>query len=265
MKLEIAIDRAPCFNESLVLSPDHGELGPRLFPFGAFSTVVLAGQRLQSTWEALEQQINAVPLQRAEAHPLVVCSRWPWGLVVLMRAVNPQLLLVESGGDNLAAQYSRELVDYTVYVIDVAGGDKVPRKGGPGITQSDLLVINKTDLAPYVGASLEVMDRNAKTMRGDGLCASHPWNRRRPDRGPRGRGARRGVRQARSLTRALPDVQGVEAAQPVGGLGLETGLGHRLGKVPGGIRGEREVEDPGDGVEDLDQSPARIALLEHHQ
>ncbi|MBK7864600.1 MAG: urease accessory protein UreG [Archangiaceae bacterium] len=86
----------------------------------------------------------------------------------LMRAVKPELLLVESGGDNLAAQYSRELVDYTVYVIDVAGGDKVPRKGGPGITQSDLLVINKTDLAPLVGASLEVMERDAKKMRGEG-------------------------------------------------------------------------------------------------
>lgn len=89
-------------------------------------------------------------------------------LEALMREVKPELLLVESGGDNLAAQYSRELVDYTIYVIDVAGGDKVPRKGGPGITQSDLLVINKTDLAPLVGASLEVMARDAKAMRGDG-------------------------------------------------------------------------------------------------
>jgi urease accessory protein len=86
----------------------------------------------------------------------------------LMRTVKPELLIVESGGDNLAAQYSRELVDYTVYVIDVAGGDKVPRKGGPGITQSDLLVINKTDLAPLVGANLEVMDRDARKMRGAG-------------------------------------------------------------------------------------------------
>jgi urease accessory protein len=86
----------------------------------------------------------------------------------LMKTVRPELLLVESGGDNLAAQYSRELVDYTLYVIDVAGGDKVPRKGGPGITQSDLLIINKTDLAPMVGASLEVMARDAKAMRGDG-------------------------------------------------------------------------------------------------
>ena len=86
----------------------------------------------------------------------------------LMEEVSPELLIVESGGDNLAAQYSRELADYTVYVIDVAGGDKVPHKGGPGITQSDLLVINKTDLAPYVGADLGVMDRDARRMRGDG-------------------------------------------------------------------------------------------------
>ena len=80
----------------------------------------------------------------------------------------PDLLLIESGGDNLAADFSRELADYTIYVIDVAGGDKVPRKGGPGITQSDLLVINKTDLAPAVGADLGVMDRDARKMRGDG-------------------------------------------------------------------------------------------------
>src|SRR5580698_10533432 len=86
----------------------------------------------------------------------------------LMRDVAPELLIVESGGDNLAAQYSRELADYTIYVIDVAGGDKVPRKGGPGITQSDLLVINKTDLAEHVGANLDVMARDARTMRGDG-------------------------------------------------------------------------------------------------
>ena len=86
----------------------------------------------------------------------------------LMETVKPELLFVESGGDNLAAQYSRELADFTLYVIDVAGGDKVPRKGGPGITQSDLLVINKTDLAPHVGADLSVMDRDARRMRGDG-------------------------------------------------------------------------------------------------
>jgi urease accessory protein len=79
-----------------------------------------------------------------------------------------ELLLIESGGDNLAANFSRELADYTIYVIDVAGGDKVPRKGGPGITQSDLLVINKTDLAPAVGADLDVMDRDARRMRDAG-------------------------------------------------------------------------------------------------
>jgi urease accessory protein len=86
----------------------------------------------------------------------------------LMEDEAPDLLLLESGGDNLAAQFSRELVDYTIYVIDVAGGDKVPRKGGPGITQSDLLVVNKTDLAPHVGADLEVMARDAARMRGTG-------------------------------------------------------------------------------------------------
>jgi urease accessory protein len=80
----------------------------------------------------------------------------------------PHLLLLESGGDNLAANFSREVADYIVYVIDVAGGDKVPRKGGPGITQSDLLVINKTDLARAVGADLGVMVRDAQRMRGDG-------------------------------------------------------------------------------------------------
>jgi urease accessory protein len=78
-----------------------------------------------------------------------------------------ELVFIESGGDNLAASFSPELVDVSIYVIDVAGGDKIPRKGGPGIIRSDLLVINKTDLAPYVGASLEVMDRDARKMRGD--------------------------------------------------------------------------------------------------
>jgi urease accessory protein len=75
------------------------------------------------------------------------------------------MILVESGGDNLAATFSPELADLTIYVIDVSGGEKIPRKGGPGITRSDLLVINKIDLAPHVGASLEVMDRDAKLMR----------------------------------------------------------------------------------------------------
>ncbi len=78
-----------------------------------------------------------------------------------------ELVFVESGGDNLAAAFSPELVDASIYVIDVSGGDKIPRKGGPGIRRSGLLVINKIDLAPYVGASLEVMDRDARRMRGN--------------------------------------------------------------------------------------------------
>ncbi len=88
--------------------------------------------------------------------------------VAEMRAKFPELdlILIESGGDNLAATFSPELADLTVYVIDVAGGDKIPSKGGPGITRSDLLVINKIDLAPHVGASLAVMKRDASRMRG---------------------------------------------------------------------------------------------------
>ncbi|ROP91249.1 urease accessory protein [Stella humosa] len=82
------------------------------------------------------------------------------------RFVDLDLVFIESGGDNLAATFSPELADITLYVIDVSAGDKIPRKGGPGITRSDLLVINKTDLAPLVGASLEVMDRDARRMRG---------------------------------------------------------------------------------------------------
>ncbi|HVX93540.1 MAG TPA: urease accessory protein UreG [Polyangia bacterium] len=86
-----------------------------------------------------------------------------------MNARHPGLdmVIIESGGDNLAATFSPELADLCIYVIDVAGGDKIPRKGGPGITKSDLLVINKTDLAPHVGASLEVMDRDARKQRGE--------------------------------------------------------------------------------------------------
>src|SRR3990170_3011838 len=89
-----------------------------------------------------------------------------------MRAKYPalDLILIESGGDNLAATFSPELADLTIYVIDVAQGEKIPRKGGPGITRSDLLVINKIDLAPMVGASLEVMERDANKMRGE-----RPW------------------------------------------------------------------------------------------
>ncbi|HYG90253.1 MAG TPA: urease accessory protein UreG [Azospirillum sp.] len=86
-----------------------------------------------------------------------MCRRFP----------NLDLIFIESGGDNLAATFSPELADITIYVIDVSAGDKIPRKGGPGITRSDLLVINKIDLAPLVGASLEVMDRDARTMRGE--------------------------------------------------------------------------------------------------
>ena len=78
-----------------------------------------------------------------------------------------QILFIESGGDNLSATFGPELVDATIFVIDVAEGDKIPRKGGPGITRSDLLIINKIDLAPYVGASLEVMERDSKKMRGE--------------------------------------------------------------------------------------------------
>jgi urease accessory protein len=86
-----------------------------------------------------------------------------------LRSRFPELdiVLIESGGDNLAATFSPELADITIYVIDVAAGEKIPRKGGPGITRSDLLVINKIDLAPLVGASLEVMDRDARKMRGE--------------------------------------------------------------------------------------------------
>jgi urease accessory protein len=86
-----------------------------------------------------------------------------------MRVRHPDLdlILIESGGDNLSATFSPELADLTIYVIDVCAGDKIPRKGGPGITKSDLLVINKTDLAPHVGASLDVMDRDARRMRGE--------------------------------------------------------------------------------------------------
>jgi urease accessory protein len=85
---------------------------------------------------------------------------------MLNKYPNADIVFIESGGDNLAATFSPELSDLTIYVIDVAGGEKIPRKGGPGITKSDLLVINKIDLAPYVGASLEVMQNDARKMRG---------------------------------------------------------------------------------------------------
>ncbi len=86
---------------------------------------------------------------------------------MLTRFPDADVVFIESGGDNLAATFSPELSDLTIYVIDVAGGEKIPRKGGPGITKSDLLVINKTDLAPYVGANLDVMESDARKMRGE--------------------------------------------------------------------------------------------------
>ena len=86
---------------------------------------------------------------------------------MLKRFPDADIVFIESGGDNLAATFSPELSDLTIYVIDVAGGEKIPRKGGPGITKSDLLVINKTDLAPHVGANLDIMAADAKTMRGE--------------------------------------------------------------------------------------------------
>jgi urease accessory protein len=120
---------------------------------------------------------NALPAERIRAVETGGCphaairediSANLLALEELHREFRPELLLIESGGDNLAAHFSRELADYTLYVIDVAGGDKIPRKGGPGITQSDLLVINKTDLAPAVGADLKVMERDSRKMRGQG-------------------------------------------------------------------------------------------------
>jgi urease accessory protein len=123
------------------------------------------------------QKHNALPAERIRAIETGGCphaavrediSANLAALTDLHREFHTQLLLIESGGDNLAANYSRELADFIVYVIDVAGGDKVPRKGGPGITQSDLFVVNKTDLAEYVGADLGVMERDARKIREGG-------------------------------------------------------------------------------------------------
>ncbi|HEV8543177.1 MAG TPA: urease accessory protein UreG [Verrucomicrobiae bacterium] len=120
---------------------------------------------------------NALPAERIRAVETGGCphaairediSANLLALEQLHRKFKPDLLLLESGGDNLAACFSRELADYTIQVIDVSGGDKIPRKGGPGITQSDLLVINKTDLAAAVGADLAIMERDSKAMRGGG-------------------------------------------------------------------------------------------------
>jgi urease accessory protein len=126
----------------------------------------------------------------------------------LSERFSPDLLLIESGGDNLAAHFSRELADYTIYVIDVAGGDKVPRKGGPGITQSDLLVINKTDLAAAVGADLDVMRRDASRMRGEGPFVFAQVRH--------GAGVEAVAGQVlRELARACPRVHVAPAAAPV--------------------------------------------------
>ena len=123
------------------------------------------------------QRHNALPAERIRAIETGGCphaavrediSANLAALTDLHREFSTQILLIESGGDNLAANYSRELADFIVYVIDVAGGDKVPRKGGPGITQSDLFVVNKTDLAGYVGADLGVMERDARKIREGG-------------------------------------------------------------------------------------------------
>ncbi|KAL5015012.1 hypothetical protein ScPMuIL_009282 [Solemya velum] len=127
-------------------------------------------------WEFLVKN-QALPVERMRAVETGGCPhaaiREDFSLNIeevkdLTRDFKAQIVLIESGGDNLAANFSRELADYIIYVIDVAGGDKIPRKGGPGITQSDLLVINKTDLAEAVGADLKVMERDAFMMRQDG-------------------------------------------------------------------------------------------------
>ena len=133
----------------------------------------------------------------------------------------PELLFVESGGDNLAAQYSRELVDYTIYVIDVAGGDKVPRKGGPGITQSDLLVVNKTDLAPHVGADLE---RDGARRGEDARRRPHRVRAVHARRGPRGH------RRARA--------RGLARRQNANGVGMKSStkkasVKTAIGRAPG--------------------------------
>jgi len=148
-------------------------------PVGSGKTALMLQlcRRLRETHNIAAVTNEALPAERIRAVETGGCPHAAireditanlGALEELHAAFSPQLLLIESGGDNLAANYSRELADYIIYVIDVAGGDKVPRKGGPGITQSDLLVINKTDLAPHVGADLAVMARDAKKMRGDG-------------------------------------------------------------------------------------------------
>ena len=130
-----------------------------------------------------------------------------------MRAKFPglDLVLIESGGDNLAATFSPELADLTIYVIDVAAGEKIPSKGGPGITRSDLLVINKIDLAPHVGASLDNMERDTKRMRG--AAAFHLQQSARRQRRRRDRALHRGQRRARRVIIFLPRLRGRRRAK----------------------------------------------------
>ena len=125
-------------------------------------------------------------------------SIWPPSPACARKYPALDLILIESGGDNLAATFSPELADLTIYVIDVAQGEKIPRKGGPGITRSDLLVINKIDLAPHVGASLEVMEkRHPAHARGAAVRLHQPEER---PRGGRGVALRRASRRARLIT-----------------------------------------------------------------
>ena len=150
-------------HDAMALRAADGRLADRFGRYDVLAVAVLIGRGLET------HRITAVETGGCP-HTAVRddVSQNLDALLQLMAAVRPELLFVESGGDNLAAQFSRELADFTIYVIDVSGGDKIPRKGGPGITQSDLLVINKTDLAPLVGADLDVMARDSRRMRGDG-------------------------------------------------------------------------------------------------
>jgi urease accessory protein UreG len=143
---------------------------------------------------------------------------------------NLDLILVESGGDNLAATFSPELSDLTIYVIDVAGGEKIPRKGGPGITRSDLLIINKTDLAPHVGADLDVMARDARQQRGTAVHLHQSAQRRRRERRdrlhPRTRPAGLTVALMGVLIAVAVRLPAAVAAVMVGGFALLHGNAH---------------------------------------
>jgi urease accessory protein len=180
-------------------APIHRDFSKRAFtvgiggPVGSGKTALLLQlcRRMRDLWNiaAVTNDIftkedgeflirnNALPVERIRAVETGGCPHAAIreditanliALEELHQKFQPQILFIESGGDNLAACYSRELADFTIQVIDVAGGDKIPRKGGPGITQSDLLIINKTDLAAAVGADLDIMKRDTIKMRGDG-------------------------------------------------------------------------------------------------